>query len=189
MENYYDCSDEKLVELYRSGASGAFDELYGRYKYLINGAARSYYLSGGDKDDLLQEGFLGLLKAAETYNGKSSFKNYAFLCIRSKIITAVKSAQSYKNKPLVGYVSIYGSSIELNKLLYDDPENKVIDGENSAELIEKINKKLSKFEIIVLKLYLEGLSYTEIGAKLKKEPKSIDNALQRVKKKIETLQL
>lgn len=188
MENYSEHSEEKLVELYKNGDGAAFDELYARYKRIINAAARSYYLGGGDKDDLLQEGFLGLLKAADSYDGaRGSFKTYAYVCIRSKIISAVKSAKSYKNKPLIDYVSIYGPSTELQKLLSDDPEDKLIDGENSAEFIQAINKKLSKLEIIVLKLYLEGLSYAEIGARVGRDGKSVDNAMQRVKKKIEAL--
>ncbi len=188
MINYSEFSEEKLVELYKGGDSSAFDELYGRYKHIINAAARSYYLGGGDKDDLLQEGFLGLLKAAETFDGTiGHFKTYAYICIRSKIISAVKSAKSYKNKPLVDYVSIYGPSTELNKLLCDDPEDALIDGENSAEFVQNINKKLSKLEIVVLKLYLEGLSYAEIGARVGRDAKSVDNAMQRIKKKIEAL--
>ncbi len=188
MIDYTEFSEEKLVDLYKSGDSLAFDELYGRYKRIINAAARSYYLGGGDKDDLLQEGFLGLLKAAETYDCTiGRFKTYAYICIRSKLISAVKSAKSYKNKPLVDYVSIYGPSTELNKLLSDDPENALIDSENSAEFIENINKKLSKLEIIVLKLYLEGLSYAEISARVGRDSKSVDNAMQRIKKKIEAL--
>lgn len=188
MQSYTEHSEEKLVELYKNGDSAAFDELYARYKRIINAAARSYYLGGGDKDDLLQEGFLGLLKAADSYDSaRGGFKTYAYVCIRSKIISAVKSAKSYKNKPLIDYVSIYGPSTELQKLLSDDPEDKLIDGENSAEFIQAINKKLSKLEIIVLKLYLEGLSYAEIGERVGRDGKSVDNAMQRVKKKIEAL--
>jgi len=177
-------TDEQLVEAYKNGESTAFDELYVRYKYVIVAASRTFYLSGGDKDDLLQEGFLGLLKAVDTYNGKISFKSYAYLCIRSRILTAVKNACSNKNKPLCGYVSIYGQSTELNRLLGDDPEEKLINDETAREFMEKVNKSLSKFEIIVLNLYLDGLTYTEIGVKLGNDPKKIDNALQRIRKKI-----
>lgn len=180
-------TDEKLVELYKGGDSNAFDELYVRYKYIIVAASRSFYLSGGDKDDILQEGFLGLLKAVDTYNGKSSFKSYAFLCIRSKIITAIKNSYSNKNKPLQGYVSIYGCSTELNRLLGDDPEEKIINDEAASEFMAKVRKILSKFEIVVLNLYLDGLTYTEISKKLGKDSKCIDNALQRIKKKISAI--
>ena len=141
-------------------------------------------LSGGDKDDLLQEGFLGLLKAVDTYNGKSSFKSYVYLCIRSKMITAIKKSLSGKNRPMCGYVSLYGQSTELSRLFAAGPEEKIIDEENASEFMEKVRSKLSKFEIIVLNYYLDGLTYTEISKKLGKEPKCIDNALQRIKKKI-----
>lgn len=177
-------TDEKLVELYKNGDCSAFEELYVRYKYVITAASRSFYLSGGDKDDLCQEGFLGLLKAADTYNGNSSFKSYAYLCIRSKILTAIERASSKKNKPLCGYVSIYGQSTELNRLFGGDPEEKIINDESASEFMDKVYKKLSKFEIIVLNYYLDGLTYTEISLKLGKDPKCIDNALQRIKKKI-----
>lgn len=180
-------ADEQLVQMYKNGEVAAFDELYNRYKYIIKAASHSFYLVGGDNDDLLQEGFLGLLKAVNEFNGKSSFKNFAYICIRSKMLTAIKSAHSIKNQPLNGYISIYGSSVELNKLFGNDPEEQLIKSENTGELIEKINKRLSKFEIIVFKGYLEGLSYTEIGARLGKDPKSIDNALQRIKKKISSI--
>lgn len=177
-------TDEKLVELYKNGDCSAFEELYMRYKYVITAASRSFYLSGGDKDDLCQEGLLGLLKAADTYNGNSSFKSYAYLCIRSKILTAIERASSKKNKPLCGYVSIYGQSTELNRLFGGDPEEKIINDESASEFMDKVYKKLSKFEIIVLNYYLDGLTYTEISLKLGKDPKCIDNALQRIKKKI-----
>lgn len=177
-------SDEKLVELYKSGDGDAFNELYARYKYVIIAASRYFYLSGGDKDDVLQEGLIGLFKAVDGYNGKSSFKSYAYLCIKHTVLTAVKSSLSNKNKPLRDYVSIYGTSSELNSLLGGDPEEKVIDDENSNEFMDMLGKKLSKFEKEVLGLYLDGLNYAQISETLNKSEKSIDNALQRIRKKI-----
>ncbi len=177
-------SDEQLVELYKSGDAQAFDEIYGRYKQIIMSAGRSFFLAGGDLNDVTQEGFLGLLKAVNTFNGKSSFKNYAYLCIRTKILSAVKSAQSAKYKPLNGAISLYGSSTELDKLFYDDPEQALIQDESVNEMLVKINSKLSKMEIIVFNYYLQGLTYTEISKRMGKDAKSIDNALQRIKKKI-----
>lgn len=182
--NLSEMTDEKLVELYKSGESAAFDELYFRYKYVIVAASRSFYLSGGDKDDLLQEGFLGLLKAVDTYNGKSSFKSYVYLCIRSKMITAIKKSLNGKNRAMCGYVSLYGQSTELSRLFGTDPEEKIINDENAREFMDKVRSKLSKFEIVVLNYYLDGLTYTEISTKLGKDPKCIDNALQRIKRKI-----
>ena len=180
-------SDEQLVELYKAGDGNAFDELLGRYKQLIMSAGRSFFFAGGDYDDVMQEGFLGLLKAANTFNGKSSFKSYAYLCIRSKIFNAIKSSQSAKNKPLNSAISIYSGSVELDKLLYDDPEKAFIADESVNEKIALINSKLSKMEILVFNYYMQGLSYTEIGRRMGKDYKSIDNALQRIKKKISEL--
>lgn len=179
-----DYSDERLVEMYRDGNSAAFDELYKRYKYLLKAASHSFYLAGGDNDDLMQEGVLGFLGAVNGYNGKSSFKTYAYCCIRSKILNAVRNSQSAKNRPLNGYVSIYGGSPELKKLFECDPEQQIINDESAGELHEKIVNALSKFEYAVFQSYVDGLSYTEIGEKFNKDPKCIDNALQRIKKKI-----
>jgi len=181
-------SDEQLVELYKQGDQSAFEEIHGRYKQIIKSASRSFFLAGGDYDDVMQEGFLGLLKAVNTFNGKSSFKNYAYLCIRSKIFSAIKSAQSTKNKPLNGAISLYGSSVELDKLLHEDPEAAYIADERVNETVARINSKLSKMEIIVFSGYMQGLSYTEIGKRMGKDAKSIDNALQRIKKKISELE-
>lgn len=177
-------ADEELVQLYKSGTADAFNELYKRYKYVIVAASRYFYLSGGDKDDVLQEGLIGLFKAVDGYNGKSSFKSYAYLCIKHTVLSAVKTASSNKNKPLRDYVSIYGTSSDLNRLLGGDPEEKVIDDENSSEFMDKLVGKLSKFEREVLDLYLDGLNYSEISTAVGKSEKSIDNALQRIRKKI-----
>ncbi len=177
-------SDEDLVKQYRDGNTAAFDELYERYKYILKSASHSFYLVGGDNDDLIQEGLLGLLSAVNGYNGKSKFKTYAYCCIRSKILNAVRNSQSIKNRPLNGYVSIYGTSPELKKLFECDPEQQLINDENANELLSDIKNVLSKFEFSVFQNYLDGLSYTEIGEKMGKEPKCIDNALSRIKRKI-----
>lgn len=177
-------SDEELVKMYRSGNAAAFDELYERYKYVLKAASHSFYLVGGDNDDLMQEGVLGFLSAVNGYNGKSMFKTYAYCCIRSKILNAVRNSQSIKNRPLNGYVSIYGTSPELKKLFEYDPEQQLINDESANELLNDIQNVLSKFEFSVFQNYLDGLSYTEIGKKLGKDPKCIDNALSRIKRKI-----
>ncbi len=177
-------SDEELVKMYRGGNAAAFDELYERYKYVLKAASHSFYLAGGDNDDLMQEGVLGFLSAVNGYNGKSMFKTYAYCCIRSKILNAVRNSQSIKNRPLNGYVSIYGTSPELKKLFEYDPEQQLINDENANELLNDIQNVLSKFEFSVFQNYLYGLSYTEIGEKMGKDPKCIDNALSRIKRKI-----
>lgn len=186
--DYSESTDERLIELYRGGDEAAFDEIYERYKNTTKILSRPYYLVGGDKEDLLQEGLWGLFKAVESYDAeKGSFKNYANRCIKTKMFSAMDKANSKKNEPLAGYVSIYAPSAEVEGLTCKNPEESIIEREDSAEKVNLINKKLSKYEILVLKLYLEGFSYKEIGQKLGKEAKSVDNALNRIKRKIESL--
>lgn len=178
-------SDDQLIALYKQGQDGAFNSLYDRYKYMIKSCARSFFLVGGDNEDLIQEGVIGLLKAVNGYNGTNAFSTYAYTCVKNALLSAVSKAQSAKNKPLNYSVSIYSDTVELNPAI--DPEEEIIGKESADELIKKINEKLSSFEITVLKLYLNGLSYLEIGEKLNKQPKSIDNALQRIKRKISNI--
>ena len=175
-------SDIELIALFKGGQDEAFNELYERYKYMIKSCARSFFLVGGDSEDLMQEGVIGLLKAVNSYNGANAFSTYAYACIKNSLLSAVKKAQSFRNKPLNYSVSIYSNGLELTPTT--DPEEEFIGKESADELIQKINQNLSSFEITVLKLYFEGLSYVEIATKLNKEAKSIDNALQRIKRKI-----
>ncbi len=175
-------TDIELIALYKGGQDEAFNELYERYKYMIKSCARSFFLVGGDSEDLIQEGVIGLLKAVNSYNATNAFSTYAYACIKNSLLTAVKKAQSFRNKPLNYSVSIYSDGLEITPTT--DPEEEIIGKESADELIQKINKTLSSFEITVLKLYLEGLSYIEIANKLNKQSKSIDNALQRIKRKI-----
>ena len=141
-----DYSDETLVKLYKEGDESAFEAIYERYKYVIKGAARSYYLSGGDNEDLLQEGLWGLLKAVESYDGKKGgFKNYAYNCVRSKMLSAVKKANRLQNKPLSSYVSIYAPHAEVENLLYENPADSMISQENSAALIHRLHHTLSNY--------------------------------------------
>ena len=177
-----DLSDEKLIELYLSGNDEAFNVIYSRYKYMIRGCARSFFLTGGDNDDLLQEGMLGLLKAVRTFNGKSSFSSYAYTCVHSALLNAVKADNTTKHKPLNAAISIEDNPED--RLVIANPEELIIGKESELELKQKIAAALSTFEITVLKCFMEGLSYVEIGEKLNKTPKSIDNALQRIKRKI-----
>jgi len=134
----------------------------------------------------LQEGLLGLLKAVNTYNsdysGASSFKTFAYLCVSSNIKTAIKKAYSYKNKPLNYYVSM--SPEDESKLRFCDPEQEIINIESESELKKKVTTELSNFELEVLKMFLGGSSYSEIAAKFSKKEKAIDNALQRIRKKL-----
>ena len=181
-----DYSDEQLVELYKKGNPAVFENIYARYKSMIRSLARRFYLVGGDNEDLMQEGVIGLLNAINTYNGSCLFSTYAYACIKNAMISAVNSAQSKKNGPLNRSVPITSQTDEFLNL-YLNPEDEIIGKENEKELMQKITAELSSFEITVLKLFLEGLSYLEIGEKLNKQPKSIDNALQRIKRKISNI--
>lgn len=181
-----DYSDEQLIDLYKSGKVDVFETIYARYKNMIRSSARRFYLVGGDNEDLMQEGVIGLLNAVNTFNGSTSFSTYAYTCIKNAMLSAVFSAQSKKNVPLNSSVPITSVTDEFLNL-YLDPEDEVIGKESEKELMQKITAELSSFEITVLKLFLEGLSYLEISQKLNKQPKSIDNALQRIKRKISNI--
>lgn len=176
-------SDEQLINRYKSGEVAVFEIIYHKYKNMIKSCARKFFLVGGDHEDLIQEGVLGLLNAVNTFNGKSGFSTYAYTCIKNSMITAVNRAKSQKNRALNSSVSIHTLTDGVLEL-YLDPEDEIIGQESANELMQKITNALSSFEITVLKCFMEGLSYVEIGEKLNKTPKSIDNALQRIKRKI-----
>ena len=174
-------SDGELIALYKAGDADAFGRIYERYKKTINRVARSYFLVGGDTDDLAQEGLLGLLRATDTYDSSqgASFKTYATICIVSKIKTAIRLSNSKGDMPLNGATDIDSESVP-----YPDPETLVIGEEGKREFFEKIKKTLSAFEFEVLNSYLDGLNYKEISLKTGETEKSVDNALQRAKRKI-----
>lgn len=178
-----ECSDNRLIEQYKSGDNNAFNLLYERYKNMIKSLARKFFLAGGDNDDLMQEGVLGLLNAVNTFNFCGQFSTYAYACIKNSIISAVLKAQSKKNAPLNASVSIEDGT-QNKGVGFVDPEDQIISQEAADELMEKIKSNLSHFEKNVFKLYLEGLSYVEIGQRMNKEAKAVDNALQRIKRKI-----
>ncbi|WP_158738311.1 RNA polymerase sporulation sigma factor SigH [Alteribacillus sp. YIM 98480] len=195
---YFDkAEDEILVEKVRSGDSAALEFLINKYKNFVRAKARSYFLIGGDHEDIVQEGMIGLYKAIRDFNGDklSSFRAFAELCITRQIITAIKTATRQKHMPLNSYVS-------LDKPLYDeesertlldvlcgskvsDPEELIINQEEFDDIELKIGEILSDLEQKVLRLYLDGRSYQEISGELNRHVKSIDNALQRVKRKLE----
>ncbi len=176
-------TDEILVEKYNNGDKGAFNEIYSRYKNAILSYAHSVYCIGADVEDVIQEGMLGLLKAVEHYNGKSSFKNFAFTCIKTNIITAVKRYFTNKNLPLNSSVGMDECEREL-QLVKENLEERIIFKEKLEMLLEKAKEDLSPFELKVLHLFLEGYSYIEISEKLSKPAKTCDNALQRIRKKL-----
>lgn len=183
-------SENEIVCFAKNGDANAMEVVFDRYKNTVKAIARSYFLVGGEEDDLVQEGMIGVYRAVITYNEQSPFKPYAIKCIKSSIITTVRRSLGQKNIPLNNYVSISGfddDDIEKSQIVMDEtfqPELKYINSENVQELKDKIKEVLSTLEQNVLTLFLQGYSYTDIGEKLNKKPKSIDNALQRIRKKI-----
>ncbi len=191
--DFKNLTDEQLVAVAKEGNSSAIDELFNRYKYVVSAMAHSYFLVGGDTEDLLQEGMLASFKAINTFNGKSSFKSYLYLCVKNRILTVIKSSNRFKNQPLNNYISLSGiadGDLDKSEIIIDSdfsPEEKYINAETAKELENKIKNALSDYENQILTLYLKGYSQKEISEKLIKKDKSIDNALQRIKKKIQSL--
>ncbi len=176
---------EELALSYQKGNTEAIDEIIERCSYIVRNMSRRYFLMGGENEDLYQEGFMGLIKAAKTYraDGGSPFKSYAFLCVQSSVITAVKKYAGNKNKVLNDGLPLSEALSEAT----DDPEELVIQGENRQEFLSGIEKKLSAFERQVLSMYLSGMSYREMEEQTGRELKQIDNALQRIRNKIKKL--
>ncbi|NLM44492.1 MAG: RNA polymerase sporulation sigma factor SigH [Clostridiales bacterium] len=189
--------DEELVLKAREGDKEALEYIINKYKNFVRAKARSYFLIGADREDIVQEGMIGLYKSIRDFkNDKlSSFRAFAELCITRQIITAIKTATRQKHIPLNSYIS-------LNKPIYDeesdrtlldiltatkitDPEELIISKEELCSIESKIGEILSDLELEVLMSYLQGKSYQEIAVDLDRHVKSIDNALQRVKRKLE----
>ncbi|SDK58544.1 RNA polymerase sporulation sigma factor SigH [Sediminibacillus albus] len=195
--NYEILEDDELIELVHNGQSYALDYLINKYRNFVRAKARTYFLIGADREDIVQEGMIGLYKAIRDYKGDklSSFKAFAELCITRQIITAIKTATRQKHIPLNSYVSldkpIYDE--ESDRTLMDviagskavDPQELIINQEKFGDMECKMSELLSDLEQQVLTLYLDGRSYQEISVELKRHVKSIDNALQRVKRKLE----
>ena len=196
-EDYAHMTDEEVVHLCQQGDSLAQEYVFNKYKNFVRSKARSYFLIGADHEDIVQEGMIGLYKAIRDYRPDklSSFRAFAELCITRQIITAIKTATRQKHIPLNSYVS-------LNKPLYDEesdrtlldviiegrasnPEELIIGQEDLSSIHAKIDEVLSSLEQEVLRSYLDGKSYQEIADNLGRHVKSIDNALQRVKRKLE----
>lgn len=194
---YEDMLDEEVVHIAKNGCTKAQEYLINKYKNFVRAKARSYFLIGADREDIIQEGMIGLYKAIRDFRQDklSSFRAFAELCITRQIITAIKTATRQKHIPLNSYVS-------LNKPIYEeesdrtlldvlsgakvsDPEELIISREELVHIESKIGEILSGLEWEVLKSYLDGKSYQEIACDLDRHAKSIDNALQRVKRKLE----
>ncbi|PEC48354.1 RNA polymerase sporulation sigma factor SigH [Bacillus sp. AFS029533] len=197
MIEYGPLEDEVILEYVREGDQEALTFLIQKYRNFVKAKSRSYFLIGADREDIIQEGMIGLYKAIRDYKEDklSSFKAFAELCITRQIITAIKTATRQKHIPLNSYVSldkpIYDE--ESDRTLLDvltetknmDPEELVINQEENVDIELKMSELLSDLERKVLSLYLDGRSYQEISEELNRHVKSIDNALQRVKRKLE----
>ncbi|WP_186577860.1 RNA polymerase sporulation sigma factor SigH [Aquibacillus kalidii] len=194
---YKDLEDEKIVNLVHCGDSEALDFLIHKYRQFVHAKARSYFLIGADREDIIQEGMIGLFKAIRDYKKDklNSFRSFAELCITRQIITAIKTATRQKHIPLNSYVSLDKPVFEdeSDRTLMDlilgtnasDPEELIIKQEEFNNFETKMSELLSDLEREVLALYLEGQSYKEISLKLNSHVKAIDNALTRVKRKLE----
>lgn len=191
--------DEEVLTHVQKGNKTAVEYLINKYERIVRKKANTYFLIGSDRDDVVQEGLIGLYKAICDYdeNKRSSFKSFAELCITRQIITSIKSATRLKHSPLNSYVSIYKpiNEDESERILLDtivcgesvDPQELLVNREKHKVLQTKLLKTLTKLEWDVLRLYIQGCSYEEIAKQLNRQEKSIDNALQRVKRKVEQL--
>lgn len=195
---YDDLSDEELIEILREGDEKVTDYLMNKYKELVRNKAKSMFILGGDNDDLIQEGMIGLFKAVRDYDpGRdASFNTFAQLCVSRQMYTAIEASQRKKHAPLNSYVSFdlndeslaEGQGGKMQGLLFsiagENPEDILIDEENSACLEKAIMEVLSPLEKQVLNLKFTGMDYSQIAKVLGKEEKSIDNALSRIKTKV-----
>ena len=196
-EKYEEVTDEELIALFRDGDQEAMEKLLNKYKEMVLGKARSMYILGGDSDDLIQEGMLGLFKAVRDYDcGRdASFRTFAQLCVTRQLYTAVKASSRKKHLPLNTAISLSrpvredGEEEEefLDCLEADassNPEVYLIGQEEMERLEEKIERELSPFEKQVMELHLTGMGYVEIAHVLNRDEKSTDNALQRIRTKL-----
>lgn len=194
------CSDETLIDIYRKGDEAAIEVLFERYKDIVRKKAKAMYLAGGDSDDLIQEGMIGLYKAVRDYDDtkEAAFKTFASMCINRQLINAVTVSNRKKNMPLNTYVSFdmpaYPDEDNETRLVdilkpesEQNPEKLFIDREYSDSFKKKLFDRLSGFEKQVLQLYMEDNDYRQIAMLLGKTPKSIDNAIQRIRAKANSI--
>ena len=192
--------DEEVVSLIQAGDNQAMDYLFEKYKHIVRNKAKALFLIGGDKDDLIQEGMIGLYKAIRDFqkDKQNSFFSFADMCISRQIYSAIKASNRKKNIPLNTYISLYtpltgenGDNVEKETLVdiifqekRSNPEDLVIDKENTSMIEYELVRRLSDLEKSVLNLYMQDMKYTQIAEVLGKEPKVIDNALTRIKTKL-----
>ena len=193
--NYKDMSDEDLINVIKSGDKSALEFLISKYKELVNMKVSKFFMIGAEKEDIVQEGLIGLFKAVKSYNPEkqNSFKTFANLCIERQLITAIKSSNRQKHMPLNSYLSLNTTAYEEDEdssLLevfdahqMEDPLDTITKKEYYQTVENAIDKSLSDFEKQVLNRYIQGESYLQIAEKLDAPVKSIDNAIQRIRKK------
>lgn len=193
--NYKEMSDEGLVDIAKAGDKNALEYLINKYKELVNMKVSKYFIIGAEKEDIIQEGLIGLYKAVKSYSAdkQNSFKTFANMCIERQLITAIKSSNRQKHMPLNSYLSLNASAYEndeesslfdtYNAHQIEDPLDTITKQEYYKSVEIAIDKSLSDFEKQVLNRYMKGESYIEIAEKLDTPVKSIDNAIQRIRKK------
>lgn len=199
IKHYKELSDEQLIEAYHRGAEEACEELLDRYKNLVRKKAKAMYIAGGDSDDLIQEGMIGLYKAIRDYDAEktASFLTFASMCINRQMCTAVSTANRKKHNPLNSYVSFYApiegegnedGETTLSDVLISEqeqnPEELYINQESAQSMENRLFHTLSEYERQVVTYFMQGEGYVEIASRMGKSPKSIDNALQRIKNKL-----
>lgn len=197
-KDYDNMKDEDLIEIIKSGDKQAFEYLINKYKELVNLKVGKYFIIGAEKDDIMQEGLIGLFKAIKSYKSdmQSSFKSFANMCIERQLITAIKTSNRQKHIPLNSYLSLNMSAYDeeegesdtslleiFNNTLIEDPLDTITKKEYYQNIEDTIERSLSDFEKKVLNKYINGKSYTEIAEDLDTTVKSIDNAIQRIRKK------
>lgn len=194
MEIYSNFTDNELLSMADSGDKIAEDQLALRYTRLVKICSRPYFLVGGDGEDLIQEGMLGLLSAIREFDisMNTTFKTYAEVCVKRRIYSAIKGAARKKHEPLNDMVSFEdvlsdesnSSAVSYGEAYRRSPEEQVLARESVGEIIKTYSRCLSKFEVEILNLYLSGLSYSEIAELCGKTDKSVDNAVQRIRRKL-----
>ena len=179
-------SDESLVLMAQNGDASATEQLLRRYAGMVRALARRFFLAGGETDDLVQEGMIGLVSAVRKYRAEEgkSFKNFAYLCVRRHILDAVKASARRKNGPLNQSLSLSDPTLG-DRAEEGSPEDLILESEEEREFRRRLTKELSDFEFRVVTMYLEGMSYAEICEATGKNGKSVDNALTRAKKKLQ----
>ena len=195
--HYVKMSDEELVKKAQNGDNSALETILLRYKNLVWSKAKTYYIAGADEDDMMQEGLIGLYSAVKKFDGTRFpfFKVFALVCVKRRMLSAIKEASRKKHKPLNSYISLDTSAnnnsqdTSLSEIIASEedlhnPEAMIINRESYNSMESEINRSLSTFELDVLMLYLEDRSYREIAHMLNKDVKSVDNAIQRIKKKL-----